>query len=160
MKNQIKRKQQILDINEIKEVLNNNTSGVLCLLDENNNPYGVPLNYAYVNDKIIFHTSKFGYKMDLIKNNSKCSFTIIDQDKIVEEDYTSLFKSVIVQGNIRIVKDTTEIINYMNLFTDKYVSFKEEREDIIKRNLSNLSILELTIEQISGKCALGLRMIK
>ena len=160
MKNQIKRKQQILDINEIKEVLNNNTSGVLCLLDENNNPYGVPLNYAYVNDKIIFHTSKFGYKMDLIKNNSKCSFTIIDQDKIVEEDYTSLFKSVIIQGNIRIVKDTTEIINYMNLFTDKYVSFKEEREDIIKRNLSNLSILELTIEQISGKCALGLRMIK
>ena len=156
MKEQIKRKQQILNKDQIDEILLKNTSGVLSLLDENNNPYGVPLNYAYINGKLIFHTSKFGYKIDLIKRNQNCSFTVIDQDKVVEEDYTSLYKSVIIQGKIKIIENKEEIVNYMNLFTDKYVPFKEERPDIIKRNLPILSILELTIEQVSGKCALDL----
>ena len=156
MKIQTKRIRQKLNEEQILDVLNKNTSGVLSLIDENNHPYGVPLNYTYYNGKLLFHTSKFGYKIELIKNNPKCCFTIIDQDEIVEEEYTSLYRSVIIQGNVRIIDDKEELMNLMNIFTDKFVPMKEERQSIIKRSLPALCMLEIEIKEISGKCALDL----
>ena len=155
---QARRIQQALSKEEINEVLLRNSSGVLSLIDENGNPYGVPLNYVFVKNKLIFHTLKIGYKIDLINKNENCAFTIIDKDDIVEKDYTSLYQSVIIQGTIKVISDPQLIIGYINSFTDKFVHNDnlDERSKIIERTMNRLVILELTINQISGKKALDL----
>ena len=157
MNKQVRRKQQVLDNEQILEVLKNNTSGVLSLIDEQGNPYGVPLNYTYYDGKLLFHSLKVGYKVDLIKHNGKCAFTIIDSDKIVKEEYTSYYKSVIIQGTIKVIEDKETILKYINIFTDKFVpGHKMERDEVIKSSMSALAMLELTIEEWSGKCARSL----
>lgn len=64
------------------------------------------MNYAYVDSKFYFHGAMDGHKIDAVKQCDKASFCIIDMDRIVAEEYTSYFKSVIAFGRIQIVEES------------------------------------------------------
>lgn len=83
-------------------------------------PYTVPLSYVYCDGKIYFHSAKSGHKIDAIKNSSKVSFCVIDQDKIVPEEYTTYFRSVIVFGNARFIEDDAEKRKAIEILGKKY----------------------------------------
>ena len=67
-------------------------------------PYGVPLSYVYHNGKLYFHCAKAGHKLDAIRREGKCSFCVIGQDQVVAEKYTTLFRSVIAFGQVRVLE--------------------------------------------------------
>ena len=85
-------------------IFNDNTSGVLSVYGEDGYPYGVPLSYVYADGKLYFHSAKDGHKIDAVRNNNKVSFTVIAQDNIVAEEYTTYFQSVIAFGTARILE--------------------------------------------------------
>ncbi len=89
---EIRRKRQALSKEEISSVLYRGTSGVLALAGDDNYPYAVPISYVYDGEKIYFHCAKSGHKLDAIQRNEKVSFCVIDQDKIVPDEYTSYFR--------------------------------------------------------------------
>ena len=95
---EMRRKRQALLPEEIQAVLNRGTSGVLALSGDNDYPYAVPISYVYDGEKIYFHCAKSGHKLDAVRRNRKASFCVIDQDRIIPEEYTSYFRSVIVFG--------------------------------------------------------------
>ena len=97
----MRRHKQLLSKEECEKILYKATSGVLALEGDNNYPYTVPISYLYEDNKIYFHSAKSGHKIDSIKKNQKVSFCVIDQDKIVPEEYTTYFRSVIVFGKIK-----------------------------------------------------------
>lgn len=105
---EMRRKRQLLSEQESIDVLARGTSGVLALLGDDNYPYAVPISYIYDNSKLYFHGAKTGHKIDAIKKCSKASFCVIDQDKIVKEEYTTYFRSVIAFGKIHILEDEKE----------------------------------------------------
>ena len=86
---EMRRKKQLLSDEVSREILERNTSGVLSLMGDEGYPYGVPLSYVLVGDKIFFHCAKEGHKIDAIRNCEKASFCVIDQDQIVSEEYTT-----------------------------------------------------------------------
>jgi len=87
----MRRKKQILKKEKINEIMKKNTNGILSCTGDEGYPYGVPVSFVYFNEKIYFHSAKSGHKIDSIKNNSKVSFTVVDKDQIVSEEYTSYF---------------------------------------------------------------------
>ena len=102
---EMRRKKQALPPEECAEILRRGTSGVLAVLGDGGYPYAVPLSYVYDGEKIFFHCAKSGHKLDAIRQNSKVSFCVIDQDQIVPEEYTTYFRSVIVFGTARILNE-------------------------------------------------------
>ena len=82
---EMRRKKQLLSEEACIAVLDRGTSGVLAVSGDDGYPYTVPLSYVYCDGKIYFHSAKSGHKIDAIKNSSKVSFCVIDQDKIVPE---------------------------------------------------------------------------
>ena len=104
----MRRKNQLLPQEEAEAILRQGTSGVLSLLGGGGYPYGVPLSYVYHNGKLYFHCAKAGHKLDAIRREGKCSFCVIDQDQVVAEKYTTLFRSVIAFGQVRVLEDDGE----------------------------------------------------
>ena len=98
---ELRRKRQELSLEESLDILNKGTSGVLALLGDNDYPYTVPISYVYDNAKLYFHGAKNGHKIDALRKHDKASFCVISQDKIIPEEYTTYFRSVIVFGKIR-----------------------------------------------------------
>ncbi|MEE1196114.1 MAG: pyridoxamine 5'-phosphate oxidase family protein [Lachnospiraceae bacterium] len=146
-----KIKQQ-LSAEKTKEIFRQGTSGVLAVNGDEDYPYAVPLNYAYADGKIYFHGAKEGYKIDAIKNSDKVSFCVINQDQIVQEEYTSYFRSAIAFGRARILTEEAEIKNALKMLAVKYCPDCEAgHSQVIEKGCKNLYVVEIDIEYMSGK---------
>ena len=83
----MRRFRQELTAEECVQVLERGTHGVLAVLGDEGYPYAVPLSYVHGEGKIWFHCAKAGHKLDAIRNYNKVSFCVVDQDRIVPEEY-------------------------------------------------------------------------
>lgn len=153
----MRRKKQILPENETVNILQSNTSGVLALEDDGGYPYAVPLSYVYHDGKIYFHCALSGHKTDLIEKSNKASFCIIDQDEVVPEKYTTLFKSAIAFGTVTIVTDAAKKqIALEQLLTRYSPGFEEKGVKEIERFWNQVCVLEFDIDYVTGKQAIEL----
>ncbi|HIU26070.1 MAG TPA: pyridoxamine 5'-phosphate oxidase family protein [Candidatus Copromorpha excrementigallinarum] len=150
-----RNKKQILKKKECESILKKSTSGVLCLLGDNDYPYGVPLSYAYDDGKLYFHGMPAGHKMDAMKKHKKASFTVIETDQVVPAEYTTYFRSVIVFGRMRILETPEEKVAGLLKLADKYSSdYKEGSMEEIQDKLKAVSVFVLDVEHLSGKEAI------
>ncbi|MBR5914613.1 MAG: pyridoxamine 5'-phosphate oxidase family protein [Selenomonadaceae bacterium] len=129
--------------------------GILALSGENNYPYAVPINYAYADGKIYFHSATTGHKIDAIKNNPKASFCVVDKHEVVAEEFTSYYSSVIAFGKMRIADNDEEKILGLKLLAEKYSPNEsyEHRDKEIYGKLNALVVPVLEIEHLTGKAA-------
>lgn len=112
-------------------VMDGCTNDVLACIGDEDYPYAVPLSYVYINDKIYFHSAKSGHKIDAITKNPKISFTVIDEDTIVSEKYTTYFRSIIAFGKARIVEGG-ERQEVFEALVEKYSGDQPEESNIRK----------------------------
>ena len=99
---EMRRSKQQMSEDAANAILKSATSGVLSLLGDDGYPYGVPISYVYEEGKLYFHSALSGHKVDAVRNYDKASFTVIVQDDIVPEKYTTLYRSVIAFGCVHI----------------------------------------------------------
>lgn len=101
-------------------------------------------------NSIFFHCALSGRKIESIRHNPNACFTIIDQDEIHPEEFTTYFRSVIVEGVIRIIEDRNKIIEALRLLSTKY-SPGVDCEPEIEKGIDRVRILNLEIDSITGK---------
>lgn len=156
MERKLRRFKQLLVDEEAKSILNKATNGVLSLVDVDGEPYGVPVSFAYDGERAVYlHSATKGRKMDCITANPRCSFCVAGQDKIVAEEFTSYFRSVIVSGTIKPVNEAGEIMKGLLLLCEKYSPGVDSAAEISKC-LSNVAVLRIDIENVTGKEAIEL----
>ena len=150
-------KRQILSEGRSIAILEKASSGVLALVGDEGYTYGVPMNYCYSDGKLYFHAMKKGHKMDAIKKHNKVSFTVIETDRIVPEEFTSYFRSVIVFGEIRTEDDVNKKKEALAKLVEKYSpEFMEKGEAEINSQIDAVQILVLDVKHVSGKEAIEL----
>ena len=152
---ELRRKRQALSRADCEAVLSRGTSGVLALAGDDGYPYAVPLSYLYEDGKLLFHCAKAGHKLDAVARCDKASFCVIDQDRVVPEEYTTYFRSVIAFGTVRILEDVGEKRAAIGKLAVKYFpgDTAEGRNAAIDREWGPLCMLEMTVEHLSGKQA-------
>lgn len=157
----MRRFKQALSQAENITILKQKTHGILALCDEKSFPYTVPLNYVYLNDKIYFHCATIGRKLDIIHQNNKASFCVIDQDAVIPEKFTTAYSSVIASGTIKAITDEKDKQIILEEFIRKFSAdyFTEGLKEI-KIYMNRTCILELTIEELTGKEGLELQKLK
>lgn len=153
---EIRRKNQLLSLEETISILEQETSGTLAVLGDDGYPYAVPLSYVYEDSKIYFHCAKTGHKMEAIINNDKVSFCIIAQDQIIPEEYTTYYRSVIVFGKARLLENE-EKRHAVEVLAKKYSPEDEAgRAKEIEESFNRVVMVEIAIEHMTGKAALEL----
>ena len=152
---ELRRKRQALSRADCEAVLSRGTSGVLALAGDDGYPYAVPLSYLYEDGKLLFHCAKAGHKLDAVARCDKASFCVIDQDRVVPEEYTTYFRSVIAFGRIRVIGDDGERRSAVERLALKYHpgDTRENRNRYIDKEWAPLCMLEMTVEHLSGKQA-------
>ena len=153
---EMRRKMQALTAEETAEILKRNTSGVLSLNGDDGYPYGVPLSYVYLDSKLYFHCAGAGHKLDSILKDDKVSFCVIDQDQVVGEEYTTYFRSVIAFGRARVLEGAEKLRPLVELCVKYYPGHLEQTRQKAEHALKNVSIVEVTIEHMTGKTAMEL----
>ena len=150
---QMRRGRQQLSAGEAEELLRRGSSGILAVHGDGGYPYAVPLGYVYTEGKIYFHCAKEGHKLDAILRDEKVSFTVVGEDTIVSEKYTSYFRSVIVFGRARVVEDP-ERTRVLRALAEKYSPDRpaEEREREVS-SCTRALIIGIEIEHMTGKQA-------
>lgn len=156
---EMRRKRQLLSMEENEEILKRGTSGVLALLGAEDYPYAVPLSYVYTKGEIFFHCAKSGHKIDAIRKCGKASFCVIGQDQIRPEKFTTAYQSVIAFGTVRILEEEQEIRHAIELLSEKYAPGDVEgRDREIEKDGDRLCMLVLSISHLTGKQ--GLELVK
>ncbi len=154
---EMRRKKQLLPEEEAIAILKEGTSGVLALSGDDGYPYAVPISYVYEGGKLWFHCAKSGHKLDAIRREPKASFCVTAQDKVVPEEYTTYFRSVIAFGTIRVLEGE-EMRPAIERLALKYspLESEESRREEIEKTWKALCILELEVEHLTGKEAIEL----
>lgn len=156
---EMRRHNQQLTPDESREVLARCTSGVLAVSGDDGYPYAVPLSFAYREDRLYFHCAKTGHKLDALLRDNRVGFCVIDQDRVVSEEFTTYFRSVIVFGQARILDDPGEKRAALQLIADKYSPGmpQQSREEEIGRLWDKVCLVEIAIAHMTGKEARELR---
>ena len=116
----------------------------------------MPLSYVYLDSKLYFHCAGSGHKLDSILKDDKVSFCVIDQDQVVGEEYTTYFRSVIAFGRARVLEGAEKLRPLVELCEKYYPGHLEQTRQKAEHALKNVSIVEVTIEHMTGKTAMEL----
>lgn len=153
----MRRKRQLLPMEECVAILEKMTSGVLALNDDSGYPYAVPLSYVYADHKLYFHSALKGHKIELLEKNQRVSFCVIEQDLVVPEEFTTYFRSVIAFGQARFLTDETEKRAALHRLGEKYSpGDREALAAEIEKGFQHLVMIEMTIDRLTGKEAIEL----
>ena len=161
----MRRLRQELPKEECEKILNKATAGVLSVMGDGGYPYGVPMSYVYAEGKLYFHSAVEGHKLDAIAKEDKCSFTIIDQDEIHPDEYTSYFRSVIAFGRMRIFDKMEDIIAGLRILGERYnpgdhAGLQHEIGESVAMpggiSRTRVAVLCMEIDHLSGKEAIEL----
>jgi nitroimidazol reductase NimA-like FMN-containing flavoprotein (pyridoxamine 5'-phosphate oxidase superfamily) len=137
---------------EMERILNEETIGYLGL-SVDGKPYVVPLNYGYVEGKILFHCALTGKKLDCVRANPQVCFTVGRQSGQVrrhaEGDPCHVDSdSVICYGRARIIEDIGERKKALDAFNR---CFRADAEEISLESASKCCAVEIQIAEMTGR---------
>jgi len=142
----MRRKDRALSETDAREILNNGKFGVLSVMGDDGYPYGVPLHYVVIEEKVYFHsTADGGHKEDSLNQNAKVSFTVIETEDAIKA------RSAILFGTMELVPDRREMV--LEQFVEKFVpDFAwEQAKSGIPFAKNAIHAYRLNIDHITGK---------
>ena len=151
-KRTMRRKKQELTEKEILSVIERNDYGVLSLCGKDGVPYGVPLNYVYEEGRFYFHCAVEGHKLDLIAENEKASFCIVDQSTVIPETFSTDYISVIAFGNVTRIADDDEKRRTLAFLADVLgIDDEDAKRKEVESSFDRVEMLCFRAEHIAGK---------
>ncbi len=137
---------------EMEKMLREEDIGYLALsLD--GKPYAVPLNYHYIDGKILFHCALKGKKLDYLKANSEVCFAVGRQPGQIRDHAGGNpchvdSDSVICYGKAKILEDLNERKAALNAFNRR---FKSDAEDVSDERALKCCAVEIRITEMTGR---------
>lgn len=129
---EMRRKKQLLNLAESEQILREANTAMLGLSGDDGYPYVVPVNYAYVDGKIYFHSAKAGHKIDAIMRSDKVTLCVVQHDELVPEALTTYFRSVTVFGRARVLENDAEKLAAAQKFGMRFYPYKDKVDNEIR----------------------------
>lgn len=149
---EMRRKDRELSPEKRNELLANGEYGILSSMGESGYAYGVPLNYAVYDNCIYFHCFvKSGHKLDNFKYNNKVSFCVVGETKIIPDEFSTNFESVIAFGEISEVTGEGKMEPLRALISKYSKGFETEGHKYIKTDIDKTGVYKIEIKHITGK---------
>jgi len=137
---------------EMEKILREEEIGYLGLA-MNGRPYVVPLNYHYVDGRILFHCGLKGMKLDYIRANPQVCFAVGRQPGQVREHEGGNpchvdSDSVICYGTAKVLGDSDEKKTALNAFNRRY---QPDAAEVAPERVMNCGVVEITVSEMTGR---------
>ena len=148
---ELRRKDRAITEEEALSLLNKAEYGVLSTVTENGEPYGVPLNFCFIDHCIYFHCAVEGQKIDNIRQNKSVSFCAVGNTEILPDKFGTKYESVIVSGEVEEVFDTNKQIALEGLLHKYSSEFIDKGMKYIDGFREKTRVFKITINKLTGK---------
>ena len=126
----------------------------IAMVDEENKPYVIPMNFGYKNDQVFLHGSKIGRKNDILRMNpSVCLSFSTDHDlRYVNEEiacsWGMRYRSVLIFGRVEFVDDPAEKVKGLNIimanYSDKEFTYNDPA-------VQDVQVYKVVVEKMEGR---------
>lgn len=170
----MRRKDREMDREFGIEVIDKSKYGVLSMIAEGDEPYGLPLSIVRDGEYLYFHSAMDGRKVKTFVKNPNVSVVFVGEIRIPEnyteeelreiaEDrskaalliskvFTTEYESAVVKGRVELVEDEQEKIRAMRLICEKHTPTKMDYFDMaIGAGLKRTNIYRIEMEEIKAK---------
>jgi nitroimidazol reductase NimA-like FMN-containing flavoprotein (pyridoxamine 5'-phosphate oxidase superfamily) len=143
---------EITDRARMEEVLNDAVYATFALCD-GNEPYAVPLNFAYRDGALYVHSACEGRKVDVIRKNSSVGFSAVLGAEFTSAEapcaWDMRYRSVNGVGTAEAVEDLAEKAWALNLIMAKYSG----RGDHVftEKQLAAVAVFRIRVRNLAGK---------
>ncbi|TBL81791.1 pyridoxamine 5'-phosphate oxidase family protein [Paenibacillus thalictri] len=163
---------EVLNEEETSQFLQEMSFGFLGTTGDDGWPLVTPLNFVYHEGAIYFHGSKFGQKMDFLKQRPKVTFSVAKEYAIIPSYFTdpklacpatAFFKSVLVRGYAVPLEDPREKADALGAFMRKlqpeggYEPIDPNDKEYLK-NLNGVSVVRIEVAELTAKYKFGQNM--
>lgn len=153
MFHEIRRKDRVLDEKDAMELLETGEYGFLSMVGTDGFGYGIPISFVKEGESLYFHCAPEGYKLECLRENPNVSFCVVGETRVVPNQFTTAYESVLVFGTIHLGLAEEERRHALRLLVKKYCSgFETVGEKYIDKSFHRTNVLRLDIGHISGKC--------
>lgn len=158
---------EITDEELINEILENVEYGTLALCVDNK-PYSVPINFVAFQGQVYFHGAKKGKKIDMMMQNAYASFSVVEDLSLLPSYFsndkgdacpaTQLFKSLIIDGQIKFVDNYDEKVQALQALMEKlqkegqYIPLNDA---MYEKAINATCIYKLVPDEMRAKFKLG-----
>lgn len=142
------------DKGQMEEILRAEAIGHVAMASDGE-VYIVPLNYAYVEDRVLFHCALEGKKLDMIRANPEVCFEVSRQEghpaPHENPSCDTPFESVICWGVARTVDDLDERQEVLNHVQARYDTPEEPRPPVSRARVEGCGAVEIRITRMTGR---------
>ena len=154
--------------NKIIEFLNEEQTGRISSIDENGYPQIIPMNFVLINNVVYMHSHTKGEKLDNIKRNTKVGFEVDRNLEFLPSYFfdpndaslaDTLYISVVIKGEAKIVEDVKEKVLALNGLMEKYQP--EGNYEPMNENMEVLdavAVIKVIPKEMNGKYKIGQNM--
>lgn len=153
---------------EIDQFLEEMSFGTLVMQGEEW-PYAVPINYVYHRKSVYLHGSKVGHKMEAIRAQGRVAFSVCREYALIPSYFsdpllacpaTSYFKSVYIRGRAEIVEDAAEKADVLGALMRKLQpegGYKpiDPADPLYATRLQGVAVIRLAVDSLTAKFAFG-----
>lgn len=146
----MRRAERQTTLQEAVKILQEGSYGVLATVGSDNQPYGIPLNYAYADNNLYLHCALEGQKLNNILHNNRVSFTVISKADPIR--FSTDYESVIAFGKADIIHEPIEKLYGFRELVKKYnPELMVEGEQCYSNRKDNLLMIKISLDKITGK---------
>jgi len=147
-----RKDKEITDKKEIEQILKEALVCRLGLID-GKTPYIVPMNFAYRDNTIYFHSSAAGRKIDILKQNPEVCFEIDIPFNVVTSEkacnWTMGYRSVMGSGKAVFIENTDKKEKALNIIMEHYS--ENDKWNFDSKMVESIAVFKIEIEYISAK---------
>lgn len=147
----MRRSDKVLGSDVAKQILVAGEYGVLSTVDADGQPYGVPLNYSFVDNGIYFHCALEGHKLDNLLANERVSFCVVGRTKLFPAVFSTEYESVIVTGTASVVQGSEKHRGLVGLLEKYSAEYLEEGRKYIEKLDHQTAVVRIEIISMTGK---------
>lgn len=139
---------------DILNVIQNCNVCYVSMVDQDNKPYVIPMNFGFSENTVLLHSSKHGKKIDILKNKPDvCLVFSTDhqlswQSEQVACSWSMKYRSVLAYGKVEFVADLAEkevvFHQFMKNYSPKDFKFS-------KPSLEEVLVIKVPIDKFEGR---------
>ena len=150
----VRRRDRLLSEQRATELIRIAEYGVLSMIDEDGQPYAIPVNHVWDGEDCLYiHCAPEGKKLRAIAKNPNVCLCIVGDVNLLPSKFTTEYESVVIRGLARIGLDEEERMNALHLLINKLSpEYKQLGEKYTQASFHRTEIIKIKMLQFSGKC--------
>ena len=150
----VRRRDRLLSEQRATELIRIAEYGVLSMIDEDGQPYAIPVNHVWDGEDCLYiHSAPEGKKLRAIAKNPNVCLCIVGDVNLLPSKFTTEYESVVIRGLARIGLDEEERLKALHLLINKLSpEYKQLGEKYAQASFHRTEIIKIEMLQFSGKC--------